>query len=80
MTIFVLFVCHLTNFVVSETQFLLLRDQLQALSESSNTKRLQSPPLSAGEVVDTEHTVVIEGLCGKVKSLEQTIVTERNAV
>ena len=31
-------------------------------------------------VVDTEHTVVIEGLCGKVKGLEQTLVTERNAV
>ena len=32
------------------------------------------------EVVDAEHTVIIEGLCGKVKGLEQTIVTERNAV
>ena len=32
------------------------------------------------EVVDTEHIVVIEGLCGKVKGLEQTLVTERNAV
>ena len=32
------------------------------------------------EVVEAEHTVVIEGLCGKVKGLEQTIVTERNAV
>ena len=65
---------------VFETQFLSLRDQLQALSESSNTERLPSPPLSSVEVVNTEHTVVIEGLCGKVKGLEQTLVTERNAV
>ena len=32
------------------------------------------------KLVYTEHTVVIEGLCGKVKGLEQTLVTERNAV
>ena len=31
-------------------------------------------------MIDVEHTEVIEGLCGKVKGLEQTIVTERNAV
>ena len=43
---------------VSETQFLSLRHQLQALSESSNTERLLSPPLSSVEVVDTKHTVV----------------------
>ena len=65
---------------MSETQFLSLRDQLQALSESSNTERIPSPPLSSVEEVDTEHTVVIEGLCGKVKGLEQTLVTELNAV
>ena len=50
------------------------------MSESSNNVRLPSPPTSSVEVVDTEHTVVIEGLCGKVKGLEQTLVTERNAV
>ena len=50
------------------------------LSESSNIVRLPSPPTSSVEVVDTEHTVVIEGLCGKVKGLEQTLVTECNAV
>ena len=32
------------------------------------------------ETADAKHTVIIEGLCGKVKGLEQTIVTERNAV
>ena len=45
-----------------------------------NTVGLPSPPRSSVEVVDTEHTVVIEGLCGKIKGLEQTLVTERNAV
>ena len=65
---------------MSETQFLSLKVQLQVLSESSNTVRPSSSPTSAVEVVDTAHTVVIEGLCGKVKGLEQTIVTECNAV
>ena len=64
----------------SKTQFLSLRDQLQVLIDSSKTVRLPSPPTSSVEVVDAEHTIVIEGLCGKVKGLEQTIVTERNAV
>ena len=50
------------------------------LSDSSNTIHLPSPPTSSVEVVDAEHTVVIEGLRGKVKGLEQTIVTELNAV
>ena len=57
-----------------------LRDQLQVLIESSNIVHPLSPPTSSVEVVDAEHTVVIEGLRGKVKGLEQTIVTERNAV
>ena len=57
-----------------------LRDQFQALSVSSNTERLPSPPLSSVEVVDTEQTVVVEGLHGKVKGLKQTLVTECNAV
>ena len=48
--------------IVSETQFLSLRNQLQALSESSNIACLPSPPLSSADVVDTEQTVVIEGL------------------
>ena len=50
------------------------------LRESSYTA--QPPPIStlSVEVVDVEHTIVIEGLRGKVKGLEQTIVTERNAV
>ena len=65
---------------VSETQFLSLKDQLQVLSESSNLKRLPSPPLSSVKVVDAEQTIVIEGLRGKMKGLEQTIVTECNAV
>ena len=64
---------------MSETQFLSLKDQLQALSVSSNLELLPSPPLSSVEIVDAEQTVVIEGLRGKMKDLEQTIVTERNA-
>ena len=47
---------------VSKTQFLSLKDQLQALSESSNFERLSSLPLPSVEVVDAEQTVVIEGL------------------
>ena len=47
------------------------------LSKSSNTIRVPAP---SAEVVGVEHTVVIEGLRGKVKGLEKTIVTERNAV
>ena len=65
---------------VSETQFLSLKDQLQALSESSNFERLPSLPLPSVEVVVAEQAVVIEGLLGKMKGLEQTIATERNAV
>ena len=57
-----------------------MRDQLQVLSESFNLECPPSPPLSAVEVVDAEQTVFIEGLWGKMKGLEQTIVTERNAV
>ena len=52
-------------------------DQLQALSKSTNTVCV---PASSAKVVEVEHTVIIEGLRGKVKGLEQTIVTERNAV
>ena len=37
-------------------------------------------PTSSVEAADVEHTVIIEGLCGKVKGLEQTIVTKHNAV
>ena len=65
---------------MSETQFLSLKGQIQALSESSNTERLPLPPLSSVEVVDAEQTVAIEGLRGKMKGLEQTLVTERNVV
>ena len=57
-----------------------MKDQLQALSESSGLERLPSLPLLSLEVADAEQTVVIEGLWGKMKGLEQTIVTERNAV
>ena len=32
------------------------------------------------EAAEVEHTIIIENLCGKVKGLEQTIITERNAV
>ena len=66
--------------IVSETQILSLKDQLQVLSESSGFERPPSLPLPIVEVADPEQTVVIEGLWGKMKGLEQTIVTERNAV
>ena len=50
------------------------------LRESANIVHPSPIPMLSVEVVDVEHTVVIEGLCGKVKGLEQTIVTECNAV
>ena len=50
------------------------------LCESANTVHPSPIPTLSVGVVDVEHTVVMEGLCGKVKGLEQTIVTERNAV
>ena len=57
-----------------------MKNQLQALSESSGLERLPSLPLPSVEVVNPEQTVVIEGHWGKVKGLEQTIVSELNAV
>ena len=51
----------------SEIQFSSLTDQLQVLSESANTAQPPPIPTSSVEIVDVEHTVVIEGLRGKVK-------------
>ena len=65
--------------LVSESQFLLLKDQLKVLSESSNIDRHPSLPQQAVEVPDVEQVEVIESLRGKMKGLEQTIVMERNA-
>ena len=50
------------------------------LCESSKATQPIPVPMSSVEVVDAEHTIIIEGLCGKVRGLEQTIITERNAV
>ena len=66
--------------ITSENQFASLKDQHLVLSESCVIKSLRSLPLPSVEVADVEQTVVIEGLRGKMKALEQTIVTERNAV
>ena len=64
----------------SDSQFSSLMDQLQVLSESTNTAQPLPIPISSVEVGDVDHTVIIEGLRGKVKGLEQTIFIERNAV
>ena len=64
----------------SDAQFSILSKQLQVLPESSQAARSMEVPASRIEGTDTEHTMIIEGLCGKVKGLEQTIVTERNVV
>ena len=53
--------------IISEDQFLALKDQLQVLSESPGIERLPSLPLPSVEVADVEQTVVIEGLRGKMK-------------
>ena len=68
------------SLIISENQFLSFKDQLQVLSESSGIKRLPSLPLQSVEVANVEQNEVIEGLRGKMKGLEHTIVTERNAV
>ena len=64
----------------SNSQFSSLTKQLQVLRESSKVAQPTLAPTSLVEVIDAEHTVIKEGLCGKVKGLEQTILTERNAV
>ena len=60
----------------SDFQFSSLTNQLQVLCESSNNAQPPSIPTLSVEVVDAEHTLIIEGLRGKVNGLEQTIVTE----
>ena len=50
---------------------------MKSLSKSASSV---CAPASSAKVVDVEHTVVIEGLRGKVRGLEQTIVTESDAV
>ena len=64
----------------SDSQFSLLTKQLQTLRQSPQVVQSLHVPPSLVEAADAEHTVIIEGLCGKVKGLEQTIVTERNAL
>ena len=51
----------------SDTQFSILSKQLQVLRESPQAARSMEAPVSRIEGTDTEHTVSIEGLCGKVK-------------
>ena len=64
----------------SDSQFSLLTKQLKTLHQSPQVVQSLHVPTSSVEAADAEHTVIIEGLCGKVKGLEQTIVTERIAV
>ena len=65
---------------VSENQFLSLRDQLRVLSEASGIERSPSLPLLPVGIPGVEQEEVYEGLQGKLKGLEQTILAERNAV
>ena len=57
-----------------------MKDQLKVLSESSDIDRRPSLPLQAVGVPDVEQVEVIEGLRGKMKEYEKTILMERNAV
>ena len=66
--------------LVSESQFLLLKDQIKVLSESSDIDRRPSLPLQAVGVSDVEQVEVIEGHQGKMKGLEQTILTEQKGL
>ena len=65
---------------MSENQFLLLRDQFRVLIEASGIERSPLLPLQHVGIPGVEQEEVVEGLQGKVKELEQTILTERNAV
>ena len=65
---------------VSENQFLSLRDQLRVLSEAPGIERSLSLPLQPVGIPGVEQEEVIKGLRGKVMGLEQTILTEWNAV
>ena len=53
----------------SDSQFSLLTKQLQVLRESPKVAQFLHVPTSSVEAADAEHTVIIEGLCGKVKGL-----------
>ena len=64
----------------SDSQFSVLSKQIQSLLLSPRTEPIVHNPTSSAEVVEDKHTVIIEDLCGKVKGLERTIITERNAV
>ena len=66
--------------LISENQFVSLRDQLWVLSEASGIERSSALPLQPVRTPGVEQVKVIEGLGGKMKGLKQTILTERIAV
>ena len=61
----------------SDSQFSLVTKQLQTLRQSPQVVQPLHASTFPVEAVDDEHSVTIES---KVKGLERTIVTERNAV
>ena len=63
-----------------ERQLSSLEDQVKVLSDTSGVERSLVHPSLPVKVPGGEQEEVIEGLRGKVKGLEQTILTERNAV
>ena len=46
----------------------------------SESPRVAPAPTSSVDVIEVEHTVVVEGLRGKVEGLEQTIITDCNVI
>ena len=64
----------------SDSQFSLLSKQLQSLLQSPRVEPTLHNPTPSAEAADIKHTIIIEDPCGKVKGLERTIVTKRNAV
>ena len=58
---------------------LLLEDQLKALRHISSVETNPVFPPIHVETLGVEQEEVVEGLCGKVKGLEQQIQTERYA-
>ena len=66
--------------LLSECQFSSLKDQLRVVNKAPGVEGRFVQPLLPVEVPGVEQDEVIEGLRGKVQGLEQTILTEQNAV
>ena len=63
---------------MSDSQVLLLSNQLQVLREAHQIAVSLHFPMSSGETANPEHTVIVEDPDGKVRGLVQTLVSKDN--